>query len=111
MVDTPFRITPSLGPDLTQVAVAAEAGTPLYDSPQLGTVVEGSDGRRYIRVEASGTITDASAPGTQVSLTVTAYDDVTAAGGSGGWYAPPTSVYGTDLLEGDRFWAAKGTAP
>lgn len=111
MVDTPFRTSPSLGPDLTQVALAAEAGTPAYDSPQLGTVEFGSDGRQYIRVEASATIADAASPGTQVSLTVTAYDDITAASGLGGWYAPPTTIYGTDLLEGDRFWAAKGTAP
>src|SRR5690606_31879118 len=107
----PFRVTPSLGPDLTQVAVAADAGTVLYDTPQLGTVVEASDGRRYIRVEASGAISAASAPGTQVSLTVTGYDDVTAATGDGGWYAPPSSVYSAALAKGDRFWAAKGTAP
>lgn len=123
-VATPFRTTPSLGPELTQVLPAAQ-GTPWYDmpidtyastqpivgSPQLGDTCMGSDGRLRMWVEASGTIADASGSGTQISITVTGYDDVTAATGSGGWYAPPTAIYGTDLLVGDRFWAAKGTAP
>lgn len=112
MVDTPFRTTPSLGPDLTQVVTAASGSW--YDSegsPQLGDTCFGSDGREYMWVEASATIVDAASPGTQISLTVTAYDNITAATGSGGWYAPPTTIYGADLLDGDRFWAAKGTAP
>lgn len=111
-VDTPFRTNPSLGPNLTQVITAASGSW--YDdvgSPQLGDTSMGTDGRQYMWVEASGTIADAAAPGTQVAITVTGYDDVTAATGAGGWYAPPTTVYGTDLLAGDRFWAAKGTAP
>lgn len=124
MVDTPFRTSPALGPELTQVITAASGSawydmpvdtyastSPLLASPQLGTLETGSDGRLYMWVEASGTIADAAAPGTQISITVTGYDNVTAATGSGGWYAPPTTVYGTDLLAGDRFWAAKGTAP
>jgi hypothetical protein len=124
MVTTPFRTTPQLGPNLTQVLLAAD-GTAWYDmpvdtyetdppvlgSPQLGTTCQGTDGRTYMWVEASGTIADAAAPGTQVSVTVTAYDDVTVATGAGGWYAPDNTMISTDLLEGDRFWVAKGTAP
>jgi hypothetical protein len=117
-----FRTNPSLGPNIDQVIPAGEAwyeapvhtyasAAPDIASPQLGDTCWGDDGRLRMWVEASGTIADAAAPGTQVAITVTGADNVTAATGAGGWYAPPTTVYGTDLLAGDRFWAAKGTAP
>lgn len=116
-----FRTNPSLGPNIEQVVTADDvwyegpgrgaAGAGQVGSPQLGDTCFGDDGRLRMWVEASGTIADASAPGTQVAITVTGEDNVTAATGSGGWYAPPTTVYGTDILAGDRFWAAKGTAP
>jgi len=124
MVDTPFRTTPSLGPELTQVLPAAQGSAwydmpvdtyastaPVIASPQEGDTCYGTDGRLYMWVRASGTIADAASPGTQIAITVTAYNNVTAATGAGGWYAPPTAIYGTDLLAGDHFWAAKGTAP
>lgn len=107
-----IRTNPSLGPNINQVVTAASGSW--YDtvgSPQLGDTCFGDDGRLRMWVEASGTIADATSPGTQIAITVTGADNVTAATGSGGWYAPLTSVYGTDLLEGDRFWATKGTAP
>lgn len=124
MVTVPFRTSPQLGPNIWQVIPATAGGAwydtqldthdgtpPVMASPQLGTTCFGSDGRERMWVEASDTIADASGNGTQITLTVTAYDNVTAATGSGGWYAPPTATYGTDLLAGDRFWATKGTAP
>jgi hypothetical protein len=124
MTTSPFRMSPSLGPDLHQVVLADEvwyegagrgaSGAGQVGSPQTGDTCFGDDGREYMWVEASGTIADAAAPGTQVSLTVAAAGTsprVTAATGAGGWYEPPTTVYGTDILAGDRFWAAKGTAP
>jgi hypothetical protein len=124
MVTTPFRTSPQLGPNLTQVIPATDDGAwydmpldthdgtpPVMASPQLGTTSTGSDGRTYMWVEASETISKASSPGTQIVLTVTGYDNVTAKAGSGGWYAPPTTIYDADLAAGDRFWAAKGTAP
>lgn len=107
-----FRTTPQLGPDTEQVVTAA--GKSWYDgigTPQLGVTHMGTDGRLRMWVKASGTITKATAPGTQLAITGTAYDNVTAAAGSGGWYAPPSTVYNADLLAGDRFWATKGTAP
>lgn len=107
MVDTPFRITPNLGPDLTQVVKAGEEWYGPGPSPQLGVVTHGSDGRTYMWVEASGTIASATAPGTQVIVTVNGYDDVTVAAGSGGWYSLPDVA----IEEGDRYWVAKGTAP
>lgn len=124
MVATPFRTSPALGPELTQVIPGA-TGSAWYDmpvdtyastapkiaSPQLGTVEVGSDGRPYMWVKASGAITAAAAPGTQVAITVGGYNNVTAAAGSGGWYAPPSTVYASNLAAGDCFWAAKGTAP
>jgi len=124
MTTSPFRTNPSLGPNLHQVVPSdrawydgpgrAAAGAGQAMSPQTGDTAFGDDGREYMWVEASGTIADAAAPGTQVALTVNAAGSdprVTAATGSGGWYAPATTIYGTDILAGDRFWAAKGTAP
>jgi hypothetical protein len=124
MTTSPYRMNPSLGPDLHQVVTSDDAwyegagrgaaGAGQAMSPQTGDQANGDDGRLYMWVEASGTIADAAAPGTQVSITdngVAADPRFTAASGAGGWYAPPTTVYGTDILAGDRFWAAKGTVP
>lgn len=118
---SPFRTNPSLGPDLSQVVLNDKAwyegagrgagGINQIASPQLGDTARGDDGRDYLWVEASGTIATTTAPGRQVTLTVTGPDNITAATGSGGFYAPPTAVYGVDILVGDRFWAAKGTTP
>lgn len=108
---SPFRITPNLGPDLHQVVKADDPwyeGAPI-GSPQLGVTVHADDGGEYIWVEASATIAVASGNGTQVSLTVTAPDNVTAASGSGGYYAPASEFYSGTIAEGDRFWARKGT--
>lgn len=119
-----FRTSPSLGPGLNMVVPAGKAPAwyeakvhtyastaPKTTSPQLGDTCMGSDGRLYMWVQASGTITKASSPGTQIIITVGGTDNVTAAAGSGGWYAPPSSIYDADLAAGDRFWAAKGSAP
>ena len=58
---TPFRITPSLGPDLWQHSPAYYWDTvtePDGDPPsyQLGSVVRGNDGYEYIFVEAAGAL-------------------------------------------------------
>lgn len=121
---SPFRTNPSLGPDLHTVvksdkawydgAGKGAAGAGQAMSPQAGDTAMGDDGRQYMWVEASATITVAASPGTQVALTVnaaTADPRVTAAAGSGGWYAPHTGYYSGTIVAGDRFWAAKGTAP
>lgn len=117
-----FRTNPSLGPELDQVITAADGAwyeptihtyastQPTLVSPQEGDLSHGSDGRHYMWVRATGTIADAAAPGTQVTLTI-GDGTATAATGAGGWYAPPAATYGTDILAGDYFWAAKGTAP
>ncbi len=107
MVDTPFRITPNLGPDLTQVVKDGQEWYGPGPSPQLGMTCMGSDGRLRMWVKASGTIASGDAPGTQVAITVTGYDNVTAATDTGGWYSVPSVA----MALGDRFWAAKGTAP
>ena len=121
---SPFRMNPSLGPNLHQVVKAdlawyegagkGAAGAGQAMSPQTGDTAFGDDGREYMWVEASGTIAVAAAPGTQVALTVnasTADPRVTAAAGAGGWYAPNTGYYSGTIVAGDRFWAVKGTAP
>lgn len=124
MTTSPFRMNPSLGPNLHQVVKADKAwyeglgrgadGAGQAMSPQCGDTAQGDDGRTYMWVEASGSITVAASPGTQVSLTVNAAGSdprVTAASGSGGWYAPHTGFYSGTIAAGDRFWAVKGTAP
>jgi hypothetical protein len=124
MTTSPFRMNPTLGPNLSQVVKNDAA---YYDgpgrgagginqamSPQAGDTALGDDGRQYMWVEASATITVAASPGTQIALTVAAAGTdprVTAAAGAGGWYAPHTGYYTGTLVVGDRFWAAKGTAP
>jgi hypothetical protein len=112
---SPYRTTPQLGPDLTQVA---KAGNVWYDgaknigSPQTGDVEYGDDGREYIWVQATAAIPIVAAPGTQLALTVNStYPRVTAAAGTGGYYAPNTGSFTGTLAAGDNFWAAKGTAP
>lgn len=122
MPTSPYRTTPQLGPDLSQVVKVGQA---FYDgpgraaggagqamSPHTGAIEFGDDGREYMWVEASATITVAAPPGTQLVVTVNASNPrMTVAAGSGGWYAPHTGYYTGTLVAGDRFWAAKGTAP
>lgn len=120
---SPMRTSPTLGPNLSQVVKkdnawydgagrsAGGAGQPM--SPVTGDTCWGDDGREYMWVQASATITVAASPGTQVSITdngAAADPRMTVAAGSGGWYAPHTGFYSGTLASGDRFWVAKGTA-
>jgi len=106
---SPFRTNPSLGPNLWQVV---RSGQGWYDgrangpSPQLGDWSVGNDGHDYVWVQATGAIAAAAAPGTQVTITEPA---MTAAAGTGGFYAPNNTVMTTALAAGDRFWARRGT--
>lgn len=118
---TPFRTSPAVGPDLSEVVKADQAwydpagkgigGTGQAMSPQTGTVEIGNNGRLYMWVKASAAVTVAAAPGTQLTLTVGADGYTTAAAGTGGWYAPTTAYYTGTIAAGDCFWAAKGIAP
>lgn len=63
----------------------------------LGNSFIGTDGNKYVLVQASATIASAT-PGTQVTITD---DTFTAATGAGGFRAPD----GVALVSGDRFWA------
>ena len=91
---TPFRITPSLGPDLWQAStefywdtitkpVGSTTITPSY---QLGSEVLGQDGHRYKFVKTVGTI----ASGAEVAITEPAMTVATSAGG--GWTVPATGA-------------------
>lgn len=98
-----FRTTPQLGPQLDDVFT----GIPFYDPPnitspsyQLGNRETGSDGHDYVWVQASANIAAAAAPGTQVTIDEPA---MTAAAGSGGFYAPVEGV-----TSGQYFHARKG---
>ena len=99
-----FRNTPQLGPQVDDVFT----GVPYWDpanitspSYQLGTRETGSDGHDYIFVKASADIASATGNGTQVVVDEPA---MTAAAGSGGWYAPP----GVAITSGQYFHARKG---
>ena len=108
---SPFRMNPSLGPNLWQVVRAGQVwydGAKQIGSPQLGDRATGDDGLDYVWVQASGAIAAAAAPGTQVTVTLPA---LTAAAGAGGYYAPNSTVMPTALAAGDRFWARKSTLP
>ena len=99
---SPFRTNPSLGPNLHQIV--DDTGV-WYDaanrvSPKVGDWSVGDDGHAYVFVRASATIAAAAAPGTQVTITEPA---MTAASGSGGFYAPISGV-----TSGDYFHARKG---
>lgn len=94
-----FRTTPSLGPDIDQVATQFyfqdDAAKPTY---QLGTRVHGSDGFEYIFVKAGSSNISAD---TQVQVDG---DTFVATAGSGGFYttaAVPAGAY---------FHARKGNA-
>lgn len=77
-----FAITPSLGANINYVG-----GIPFYDvnksvpSPQLGSVVKGSDGHDYVFAQASAAVASAAV----VILTEPA---MTFATGAGAWTAP-----------------------
>jgi hypothetical protein len=100
----PFRITPSLGPDVTQkVAPGAfyDGQAATDPSPQLGSVVRGADGGEYFWVKASGTIAATSTTGTQVTLTPATK---TVATGNGGFYTPP----GLAVALNECVWVRRG---
>jgi hypothetical protein len=91
-VRTPFRITPSLGPELWQVAlefywdtISADVGdtTPVA-SYQQGSAVIGNDGHTYVLVKTTG---GDIASGAAVVLTEPA---MTVATGAGAYTAPVT---------------------
>ncbi len=101
----PFRITPSLGPDLTQVY---PTGGTFYDgvptaspSYQVGSVVRGVDGGEFHFVTASADIAATASTGTQVTLTQATH---TVATGSGGFYTPA----GVAIKNGDSFHVRRG---
>lgn len=105
MAQTPFRITPSLGPELHQVEgqfywdmVSDPQDAPSYP---LGTKVIGNDGHEYVLVRASANIAAASAPGTEIVITEPGF---TAAAGGGGFRAPLGGA-----LDGQVFHARRGT--
>lgn len=64
---------------------------------ELGNTALGSDGKKYVLVEASAAIS-ALAAGREVTITEPAF---TAATGTGGFRAPPN----VDVASGERFWA------
>jgi hypothetical protein len=106
-----MRITPSLGMDLEQVISPGNVwfdipGAMTLISPRLGSKVVGSDGHSYVLVMASAAIAAAPAPGTQVAITEPAF---TAAAGTGGYYAPNSTVAPGGVQSGGFFWARAAT--
>ena len=87
-----FAVTGAIGTTLDTIQQATEG-----KEFALGNTVIGSDGRKYVLVEASAAIS-ALAAGREVTITEPAF---TAATGSGGFRAPPN----VDVADGERFWA------
>jgi len=101
----PFRITPSLGPDVTQKFApqafydgANAIGAPSY---QLGSVVRGVDGGEYFWVVATADIAATATTGTQVVMTPATKSIAT---GAGGFYTPP----GLAILTGEAVHVRRG---
>lgn len=100
----PFRITPSLGPDVTQKFApfafydGANANPPSY---QLGSVVRGVDGGEYFWVVATADIAATATTGTQVTLTPATKSIAT---GAGGFYTPP----GLAVVTGEAVHVRRG---
>jgi hypothetical protein len=94
-VNTPYRINPSLGPQLNEVQtvvpyydsqLGVSSGTTTFVSPLLGDKSVGSDGGEYFWVQASAPIAATATTGTQVVVTFPGY---TVATGTGGFFTPP----------------------
>ena len=101
----PFRITPSLGPDVTQkfAPIAFYDGSNNIAAPsyQLGSVVRGVDGGEYIWTQATADVAATATTGTQVTLTPATK---TIATGAGGFYTPP----GLAVLTGECVHVRRG---
>lgn len=101
MVTTPFRITPNLGPGLTQTepdyywdTINPNVTEPSY---QLGTKVFGNDGHEFVHVTAAAGLTADD----RVNINETTW--VATANVSGTHMAP------VDVASGDAFQARKFT--
>lgn len=116
-----YRISPSVGPDLTTIVPKDEAwydpagkgaaGADQAMTPQTGTTCEGSDGRRYIWVQAGAALTLGGSE-VQLELTLTSGDYI-ATTGTEGYYALKKSEYPGEpatIPKDARFWAAIGAA-
>jgi len=89
---TPFTVLPILGVDLNTITLAADVGPAgSEDAPQLGVVVHGSDGRRYVYAQAGATIAAATAV---CAINTTTF----VASATGGSYRSPAVAMAT----GDR---------
>ncbi len=88
----PFTVTPVLGVDLNTITLAADVGPAgSEDAPQLGVVVHGSDGRRYVYAQAG-----ASIPAADADCAINTTTFVAAASG-GSYRSPPVA-----MATGDR---------
>lgn len=104
---TPFRITPSLGPELTQIdtqfywdTISDPLATPSY---QLGSSVTGSDGHEYQFVK-NGAVALASG----ATVTAPAGPTWVVVAGAGGFTAPVT--VGAVAIPADSFMHVRKTA-
>lgn len=109
----PFRITPSLGPQVGEVykgiphwdsqLTVEGAPTDVEPSYKLGSVVRGSDGGEYFFVQASANIASTATTGTEVDMTFATHSVATKAG-AGGFWTPP----GVAVKEGDYLHVRRG---
>lgn len=107
MATTPFRITPNLGPDLTQTQPEYywdEVGQPhgLAGKPtpsyQLGVTVNGNDGKAYIHVTAAAALT----AGARVNINRTTW---VATANASGTHVAPVAVASGDAFQAGEYFA------
>lgn len=107
MATTPFRITPNLGPDLTQTQPEYywdEVGQPhgLTGNPtpsyQLGVTVNGNDGKAYIHVTAAAAL----AANARVNINRTTW---VATANASGTHVAPVAVAADDAFQAGEYFA------
>lgn len=99
-----FRTSPQLGPGLEDVyddPAFFDGQGSTQVSPQLGSVVRGSDGGEFFWVQASAPIAATPATGTGVTITYPAYTIAT--GGTTFYTAPDTAI-----ASGQFCWIRRG---
>lgn len=91
----PFSVTPNIGADFNTITLAADLAAGRIADARLGEQRWGSNGRRYVYVQAGGAI-----PASTAVCTVNATTFI--ATSSGGSYLSPAVAMAT----GDRGWVS-----
>jgi hypothetical protein len=91
----PFSVTPNIGADFNTITLAADLANGKISDARLGEQRFGSNGRRYVYIQAGGAIPASTAVCTVNTTTFIATS-------SGGSYLSPAVAMAT----GDRGWVS-----